>query len=409
MSHEHRVPRGKAIAIEDKEIPFQMTKPQLTRSYSPRLQSRGNLTRDSGRETIEWVALAAVILALLLGMMVVFTPGGRQVGTEIFLQTTAWIDRWSGDGAVASAEPPEAGGVLDSSVPSGIARSVGDLWGRLWGALAGLFAGQSQPATADTSQPEDSAFGQLLNAPKFTSYPTDAVTEGSVVLGGTGKPGDTLRIYRDGQLVGEVTVKDDGTWNLSIASSQLSIGQNSFSIGRESNNSIAVTYLPSRLAVPVRQQGKLGEGYACSPTSMGMVLDYYHAQDASNATQDTQAIIDQMKDKGWFTDGKGISADNAAKAAQELGYENSYFFTKWSLDNLRAEINAGHPVVATVRVGLDTTGNPHSVAVTGISPDGSMVAINDPMQGTREISWEQFSKSWGSFQNVPNHGYVVVP
>lgn len=350
-----------------------------------------------------------MILALLLGLMVVFTPGGRQVATEVIGQVTAWIDRWSRGGAVASAQPPEAGGVLDSTVPSRIGRFFGDLWSGFSGAIGGLFGRHSQPATADTAQSEESGFGRLLNTPNFTSYPSEVVTEGSVVLGGTGKPGDTLGIYRSGQLVGQVTVKDDGSWSLSIASSQLSVGQNSFSIGREGGTAITVTYAPSRLAVRVRLQEELGGGKACSPTSMGMAFDYYHGQDASNPTQDTQAIIDYMKGKEWFADGKGIRADNAAKAAQELGYENSYFFTNWTLDNLRAEINAGHPVIATVTVGIGTTGDAHSVVVTGVSSDGQTVFINDPMQGTREISWVQFSKSWGSFQDVPNHGYVVVP
>lgn len=36
-----------------------------------------------GIETLEWVALAAGIMALLVGAMAVFTPGGRQVATEM--------------------------------------------------------------------------------------------------------------------------------------------------------------------------------------------------------------------------------------------------------------------------------------------------------------------------------------
>jgi len=368
--------------------------------------------RQRGIETVEWIALAAVILVLLLGVMVVFTPGGRQVATEAIGQLTAWIDRWSGGGAVAAGQLPETGGVLDTSVPSRARSFFGGLWDGFRAVIGDLLGRQSQPTTADTSQSEESGFGRMLNTPKFTSYPTGAVTEGAVLLAGTGNPGDKLSIYRNGQLVGEVTVKDDGTWNLSIASSQLSIGQNTFSIGQDGSNAITITYAPSRLAVPVRQQGKLGGGAACSATSMAMVFDYYHAQDASNPTKDTQAIVEHMKDQGWFTDGKGISADNAAEAARQLGYENSYFFPigeeHWSLDDLRQEISAGHPVIATVTVGLGATGNAHSVVVTGISPDGQTVFINDPMQGTREISWAQFSRSWGSF-DVPNHGYVVVP
>ncbi len=367
------------------------------------------LAPEHGIETVEWIALAAAILILLLGMMIVTTPGGRQVATDIYGQLTAWIDRWSQGGDVAAGELPEAGGVLDTGVPSRVRSLIGGLWDAFRGLIAGLFGQGGQPSTVDTSQSEESGFGRLLNVPKFSSYPTDTVTEGSVIFGGTGNPGDKLSIYRDGQLVGEVTVKDDGTWNLSIAVSRLSIGENNFSIGPDDSNTITITYSPSRLAVPVRLQDRQGRDYACSPTSMGMVFEYYHAQDASNPTLDTQAIIDYMKGKGWFTDGKGIPADDAAEAARQLGYEHSHFFTNWTLDNLRQEIDAGHPVITTVREGLGTTGYPHSVVVTGISSDGQTVFINDPMQGPREISWEQFSKSWGSFQDVPNHGYVVVP
>jgi predicted double-glycine peptidase len=349
-----------------------------------------------------------VILVLLLGVMIVMTPGGRQVATEVYGRLTGWIDRWSGGGAVASGELPEAGGVLDTSAPSRARSLFRGLWDGFRALIGDLFGWGSHLSPVDTSQSGESGFGRLLSNPKFTSYPTDAVTEGSVVLKGTGNPGDLLSIYRDGQLVGEVTVKDNGTWNLSIASSRLSIGENSFSIGRDGGTAITITYAPFKLAVPVRLQDKLGTDYACSPTSMGMVFDYYHAQDASRPTQDTQTIIDHMKGKGWFTEGKGIPADDAAEVARQLGYENSYFFTNWTLDNLRQEINAGHPVITTIREGVGTSGYAHSVVVTGISPDGQTVFINDPMQGSREISWEQFSKSWGSF-DVPNHGYVVVP
>lgn len=368
--------------------------------------------RDCGVETIEWIALAAVVLALLLGVLTVMSPGGQAVATQMLDQITSWVDRWSGGVAALSPaagegqEVPSAGG---SSFFSNLIQGLETTSANMWDALVNRFGNRGQPV-ADTSQLEQSHFGDLLSQPAFTSYPA-TVTEGSVTLSGTGNPGDVLQIYRNGQFVDEVTVRDDGTWSLTIPASWLSIGENTFGVARDGSGvtqTITVGYSPpSTLNVPVRLQYGLGGGRACSAASMGMVFDYYHSQNPHNPNLSTQSIIDLAKSKGWF--GRGISADHAAELAKEVGYKHSYWFAGWTMDDLGREINSGHPVIVTVREDIETTGYAHAVVVTGFSSDGSRVMINDPQHGARVITWKDFSRSWSSFTGYPNHGYVVIP
>lgn len=95
------------------------------------------------------------------------------------------------------------------------------------------------------------------------------------------------------------------------------------------------------------------------------------------------------------------------------GYSHSVFYKEWSQAHLRQMLDAGHPVIANVRVNLDTAGYRqaygHSVLVIGLSPDGKRVMFNDPAQGMVESSWAQFDRSWASFGPPYRHGAVVKP
>ena len=51
---------------------------------------------EHGIETIEWIALAAVVLVLLTAIMVVFTSQGQAVGQAIIAKIIEWINRWGG-------------------------------------------------------------------------------------------------------------------------------------------------------------------------------------------------------------------------------------------------------------------------------------------------------------------------
>lgn len=52
------------------------------------------LHRQEGIETIEWIALAAVILVFLFAMLGLMTNFGRGVANAIYGQIMKWIGRW---------------------------------------------------------------------------------------------------------------------------------------------------------------------------------------------------------------------------------------------------------------------------------------------------------------------------
>ena len=49
---------------------------------------------EKGIETIEWIALAAVILVLLMGALAMMTDFGRATAGLIFEKISEWINRW---------------------------------------------------------------------------------------------------------------------------------------------------------------------------------------------------------------------------------------------------------------------------------------------------------------------------
>lgn len=52
------------------------------------------LVREEGIETIEWIALAAVILVLLMGALSLMTDFGKQTAQLIFDKISEWIGKW---------------------------------------------------------------------------------------------------------------------------------------------------------------------------------------------------------------------------------------------------------------------------------------------------------------------------
>ena len=55
---------------------------------------REKLLREEAIETIEWIALAAVILVLLMGALSLMSDFGKQTAQLIFDKISEWIGRW---------------------------------------------------------------------------------------------------------------------------------------------------------------------------------------------------------------------------------------------------------------------------------------------------------------------------
>lgn len=167
--------------------------------------------------------------------------------------------------------------------------------------------------------------------------------------------------------------------------------------------------------------GKQKTAYGCAPTATSMILDYWHARDPNNKTMSAQELLDINAGQGVFNS-RGMSPSNIHDEVQALGYGVVEDHTNSDFSALREAVAQG-PVIAIVKANVGTEesrpvstlrpdgSTTHAVVVTGISPDGSHVRINDPWTGqTHTYSWEEFSKAWGADfgENAPRNSFVVI-
>ena len=147
---------------------------------------------------------------------------------------------------------------------------------------------------------------------------------------------------------------------------------------------------------------------ACFPTSVSMVLDYYHSRNPSNRFASRDDLI-AMLDPGDGIPGKGVGLDRLNDDLSELGY--TAITRPGSMDDLRNFLREG-PVIVNLKV--DLIGPPgsgdirlghtydHSVVVKGMSDDA--VLINEPWSGKEKvIDRATFEQMWGEGKN-----YMVI-
>lgn len=147
----------------------------------------------------------------------------------------------------------------------------------------------------------------------------------------------------------------------------------------------------------ISQQGLNYRGhntnYGCVPTATAMVLEYWHSRDSANRTMSPQELLDKNVAQGQFT-ANGMSPDKIHDEVQNLGYIPKDLDSV-SFPQLEKLVREG-PVIATVKMGMRTTGINHVVVVTGISSDGH-VRVNDPWSGqSLTYTREDFMRSWGT-------------
>jgi hypothetical protein len=61
-----------------------------------RTRIANSVGREEGIEAVEWIALAAVLLTLLAGILVVFRAQAASVAEAMIGQIMTWIVRWGG-------------------------------------------------------------------------------------------------------------------------------------------------------------------------------------------------------------------------------------------------------------------------------------------------------------------------
>lgn len=159
--------------------------------------------------------------------------------------------------------------------------------------------------------------------------------------------------------------------------------------------------------IPPKSQGSLYGSAACLPTSMSMVLDHYHSQDATNLTASPNDLIG-MLDQGDGTFGRGITLDRMNDDLAELGYHSAV--SSSDMDGLTNALNDG-PVIVNSKVSLvssparDITPNGstnHAIVVKAINSDS--VVVNDPWSGAEKtFPRDTFEKIWSGGGN-----YMIV-
>lgn len=171
------------------------------------------------------------------------------------------------------------------------------------------------------------------------------------------------------------------------------------------------------LDVPLLGQGTLGGSAACAPTSIGMVMSFWHDQNSSNPTASPNKLYEASKAAGYFEEGKGMDFSEIQQLFQSQGYEAEMRTLEpreeISIQEQVHDILKDGPIIAQVKLGFSGASGDsqaHAVVVTGISSDGSLVRINDPWKAgeVKDMTWEKFVGSWESFSDQFDNTVVIA-
>src|SRR5215212_4976543 len=171
---------------------------------------------------------------------------------------------------------------------------------------------------------------------------------------------------------------------------------------------IAQAYSPfanvARLDVPYRSQldGSISSAANCGPTSVGMAIESFGI---FVPTAQTRAIA--MRAMGVYDPFGGTSLESLRAVAEAYGLQGldlmqDGHYRRWTLDDVRAHLRAGHPVIPELRYRMMPgrewvwVGYDHYVVITGMVGDDFV--INDPIgmdgHGERVLSAQQLTRAW---------------
>jgi hypothetical protein len=176
-----------------------------------------------------------------------------------------------------------------------------------------------------------------------------------------------------------------------------------------------------RLNIPYRsQQAADANLYEsdCGPTCVAMVLNYYNIPMTPNAVYDHMSAVPE----GTFPK---VHQLEEVLTKHQMPRRRDVYLSKWNaIENLRKNIDAGHPMIALVKYQpwKQVTGNQfdwgHFVVVTGY--DEQNIYMHDPIFGAWRpmalganfaMSHDLFCAGWGGFPVTenPNFACIVVP
>jgi hypothetical protein len=184
---------------------------------------------------------------------------------------------------------------------------------------------------------------------------------------------------------------------------------------------IAQTYSPfanvARLDVPYRSQldGSLSSAANCGPASVSMAIESFGI-----FVPTAQARAVAVRAMGVYDPFGGTSLESLKAVAEAYGLQGQDLmqdghYKRWSLDDVRAHLRAGHPVIPELRYRMMPgrewvwVGYDHYVVITGMVGDDFI--INDPIgmdgHGERTLSAQQLTRAW-MYSDFPGAAVAIA-
>jgi predicted double-glycine peptidase len=173
------------------------------------------------------------------------------------------------------------------------------------------------------------------------------------------------------------------------------------------------------LGVPFLSQldGSPYAGVNCGPASVAMVLNAFGVRQSPGAVRE---LVNGMT--GNYSTGVGTSLDHLGQVVGQAGLEvidlhaESGGYQRWGVEQVRAHLQAGHPVVTLVKYRLLPSSYgaraqfDHYVVITGLAGD-NLVYSDPAFTGEHGsglvISPSELERAW-DYSSIPRHGMAVA-
>jgi hypothetical protein len=171
---------------------------------------------------------------------------------------------------------------------------------------------------------------------------------------------------------------------------------------REATNPLAASPVVSYTTmIPFHSQldeTPVGTWNACGPAALLMLLDFWELEDQLVPVIDRTQVI--PPDLGGYDEECQSNPVCTSPGVLELVAEDYGMGVEarggWTMEEVRASLVNGHPVIAAVTVDLDLTQRGHFVVIYGVDVGKQIVYYHDPYRGPdKYATWDEFSVSWG--------------
>jgi hypothetical protein len=173
----------------------------------------------------------------------------------------------------------------------------------------------------------------------------------------------------------------------------------------------------ARLDVPYRTQldGSISSASNCGPTSVSMAIESFGI-----FVPTAQARAIAMRAMGVYDPFGGTTLESLRAVAEASGLQGLDLmengkYKRWTLDDVRAHLRAGHPVIPQLRYRMMPgrewvwVGYDHYVVLTGMVGDDFI--INDPIgidgHGERVLTAAQLTRAWMN-SDFPGAGVAIA-